>query len=259
MPPRKTPPVLDHELIARRMAAKKLSKRALARQMGWTHVRVSSLLDGANHAQLDVYELVALARTLDLELHELFLRADRSEAEEISDDAVRVHAVLTRLGRMTTRESIAHGLQWPAARVDEAIAALRAALNGTALRLTVHNGRVGVVVAESLVSDDEMRRVYLRVFERESLANDELTMLKAIAVGLVRSDHERTFGAGDRVSWLALHKYGLVDRAADGTLALSARVQFSLRLIGPKDAGLRRVGFTGRARWPTGRHANISR
>ena len=84
-------------------------------------------------------------------------------------------------------------------------------------------------------------------------------MLKAIADGLVRSDHERTFGAADRVSWLALHKYGLVDRAADGTLTLSPRVQFSLRLIGPKDAGLRRVGFAGRARRPTGRRPNLSR
>jgi hypothetical protein len=76
--------------------------------------------------------------------------------------------------------------------VGEAIAALRTPLHGTALRLTDHNGRVGVVVAESHVSDDEMRRVYLEVVERESPANDELTMLKAIADGLVRSDHERT-------------------------------------------------------------------
>jgi hypothetical protein len=107
-------------------------------------------------------------------------------------DWVKVHGVLTRLGRITTRESLAHGLQWPASRVGEAIAALRTPLHGTALRLTDHNGRVGVVVAESHVSDDEMRRVYLEVVERESPANDEHTMLKAIADGLVRSDHERT-------------------------------------------------------------------
>lgn len=50
-------------------------------------------------------------------------------------------------------------------------------------------------------------------------------MLKAIADGLVRSDHERSFGAGDRVSSLALNKYGLVDRAADG--ALSSRLACS--------------------------------
>ena len=74
MPPRQTPPVLDSELIARRMAANKLSKRALARRLGWSHTRVSGVLNGTNHAQLDVYELVALAGALDLELHELILR-----------------------------------------------------------------------------------------------------------------------------------------------------------------------------------------
>ena len=176
-----------------------------------------------------------------------------------SADAIKVHAVLARLARMTTRESLAFGLQWPASRVDEAIADPRAALQGTALRITVSNGQVGVVTAERLVSDDEMQRVYLKFFERESLATDALTMLKAIAEGLVQTDHERGFGAADRVSWLALHKYGLVDRDASGTLTLSPRVQFSLRLLGPKDAGLRRVGFAGRARKPRGRQPTASR
>lgn len=243
-----TEPLLDCGLIvSRRLGVLKIGRKRLAREMGWwSERRVESLERGENHDQLSGGEIVKLAGILGVEPAALVNRtgtaadpADPATPAEMRD-AQKVHALLAHAGRRLTRDALAQALGFDARRIDRAIRALSAMLEGTALTLVIGAGGVLVSVRAGLVDEAETKTLLRQVFLRDPLDYAESRMLRRIATGEIVKDHDATLSYNERVCIDALLRYDMVVRHADGRIEVAPGTAFSLRMTTASQAGLRK-------------------
>lgn len=165
-------PLLDVDLLRRRKAELRLSRRDIAKHLGVTTAVVGRLETGVNHGEQPLALLLRLAELLAVDLADLLpgtgrtrpdpdgsdSRADRPD-RGVADDARRVGAALHALGVLVPAETLAEVLGFDTAGLDAALDALEGVAPAAGLRLHRLYNRVSLVRAADALPGEELAAV----------------------------------------------------------------------------------------------------
>jgi transcriptional regulator with XRE-family HTH domain len=213
--------LLNADLCRRRRQELGLSHRELARRIGGSGTIIDRLEAGANHADLTLSYLHALADALAIRLENLLAGDDTPKA---GSDIEQLAGYLHDSG-WAPKSAISELLDWTPARTEQAVAGLHAALACTGLTVQQRDGSIQLVPSIR-PGDDDRRRATIRAHLRRAgmNASQARTLHRAID-GL---EEQRIMSPEDRTSTGALRNAGYLTRDTRGQL--TDDVRYSLLL-----------------------------
>lgn len=243
-------PLLDEELIRRRKAELRLTRRDVAKHLGVSTAVVGRLESGVNHGEQPLALLLRLAELLALDLADLLPRqvrraplpgttaSDATAGHAARDDARRLGAALHAVGVLVPAETLAQVLDWDAARLDAAATALTAAAPAAGLRVHRLYNRISLVRDVDALPADALAAVLRHDAARTGLSTTQATLVHAALTRAVTpaagrgGRHMLARSNADKVAAAALVGAGILTTDDNGDLALSGDAAVSLLVPG---------------------------
>lgn len=182
--------LLDVDLIRRRKAHLRLSRRDVAKHLGVTTAVVARLESGVNHGEQPLALLLRLADLLAVDLADLLRRGGAPKRgsgahgptdsdDPVAADARRVGAALHTLGVLVPVEPLAEVLGFDAPRLDAALSALAAVAPSSGLRLHRLQNRVSLIRAADALPADQLAAVLRYDAARTGLTTTQARLVHA--------------------------------------------------------------------------------
>lgn len=160
----------------------------------------------------------------------------------LSDDARKFGQLLLAAGKGVRPAAVARTCGLDLARVSAAVGSLQrwAHEPDSLLRITTNNSRVALLARDDAISIAEVQQLDREVMAVDELKHPAARLLSQVVHREISSDREQHMRQGDRPHLQSLLRQGLVRRQNGGHLRLSGDVAFSLGLLDPLTAKLRR-------------------
>jgi transcriptional regulator with XRE-family HTH domain len=222
-------PILSLVRLRRYRLQAGLSERALARATAMTGMSITALEEGRNHDELTLRHLVRISRTLNVDPAALFPTDADHEAAAAAPDDRKIESALASLGCYTRTHELARGLGWTLDRTVAALEQLANRLQPTGQRLATQNGRVKLMPAAGVLTDNEERNVQNASRHQRGLTLSLAQILRNAVDGKARTGRQRRTNANQLLAEGSLLNLGLADIHA-GRLEPSEDVLYGLAL-----------------------------
>lgn len=229
------PALLDIALMRRRRAELGISLRMLADQIGVTAPTYTAIENGHRHAELELGVLLRLSRALGVAVSDLVIGEEQpADADEVSDDAAELGAVLALSDTLTPAGSLCEILGWTLDRLRAARRVLERRLAGVGMGLQFTNSAVKIVTAVGVADEATVAKTMRKHLARNHVSLIEARMLLAVERGQVPNQPTNS----ERVALGVLVNAALVGFEApksskrEAAMVLSDDVRFSLMVDG---------------------------
>lgn len=221
---------LNTKLIIERRNQLGLPRLVLARRLGINPLTMRRIEEGQAHGERSLRFVEQLAEQLGVDTISLLLTDDEADPRPPAQDDVKLEAALASLPGMVHRDEIAGALGWDLERTNAAIAALKARLEPTGVRLQPGSwGRYDLRAREDVLSQQERQALARARAATNGLTLRTARVLREAIDGQLDSDWERSAATADRIAKAELLKQGLVHQAGQLTVP-TEELTFSLLL-----------------------------
>jgi transcriptional regulator with XRE-family HTH domain len=227
---KETHPILNCDRLRRYRLQAGLSERALARATAMTSMSITALEDGRNHTELSLSHLVRIARALDVDPTALF---EPPPAPEPQADDILIEAALANNETWVRVEQLARGLAWTLDRTADALDQLRRRLEHTGQRIATRHGKVRLVPAAGILTDEQERDIEAAALHERGLNLALAQVLRQAVAHQINARWQRAANNNQLLAQASLLKLGFAEFDKD-RLEPTQDVRYGLDPITPR-------------------------